>query len=224
MSLTIAVTGQAEEEREAELAQVTVSVNLEDKNRTELVTRTEALHNTVLDRLTALSEAKALLEWSAERVYFSKYDRYIKDSEVAEVHHVARSSMTAVFDDFDQLAKFLGEMAQDDGLTVSGVSWKLTPDTEKEIMKRVRIASVQDGLEKAAAYADALGVGTPELVAVYEPGLRPGISGDSGRGYGAPMMARAAMMESDSAGSPEFTLKPGKIRLSAEITADFRAG
>lgn len=69
------------------------------------------------------------------------------------------------------------------GATVHGPVWRLRPD--HPLLAQVRAAAAQDARARAAAYADALGVGLGRLEWVAEPGLR----GNGGPGLGMPLTA-----------------------------------
>jgi uncharacterized protein YggE len=84
----------------------------------------------------------------------------------------------------------------------------------------VRAEAVRDAQDRAAVYADALGLSGVTVAALYEPGLRPHEQpGWEGRGPFKVVQMGAA----DNAGGPTVSLRPERIEVSATISADFTA-
>jgi uncharacterized protein len=116
------------------------------------------------------------------------------------------------------LAGWVTDVSAIAGVTLSGIDWTITDVVRTELQQQVRIDSVRDDQERAAAYAQALGANLPPvLVAAFEQGLRPNV------GAGAASFAASGVRAARAFASPPapFEFKPGDIEVAASITADF---
>jgi uncharacterized protein YggE len=175
-------------------------------------------------RLSADAErhvgAGAATRWTADHLYVSTVQRYLKDSDVSEPFQVAAAGVAVRFSDFAALSAWVTEVGSADGVVVDGVEWELTDARRKEVETEVRAEAVRDAQERAAAYAAALGLSAVTVGALFEPGLRP--HGQPGFDAGAPKYARMAAADFGG-GGPVVSMRPEQIEVTATITADFTA-
>lgn len=215
--VTLTVAGTAQHFHPAERGTVRLEIRRESRSRSAVLAEVVSLHATVRDQARSEQQSRAATWWSADQVSVSTVRRFLKDSDVAELFHVAAASVRVKYRDFDALGRWVSSVSELPGVVVSGVEWALTADRRAALEREVRVAAVRDAQERAAAYASALGLGQVRVLAVFEPGLRPNTAG-SGGGYGA--MSRMAAFGSQE---EPLALKPEDIEVSASISADFEA-
>ena len=133
-------------------------------------------------------------------------------SERRATHYRAGTSVDIWFTDLAVLGGWLAEVAKIIGVEVRGVVWDLTEATRETTMRTVRMEAARDAVQRAADYADALGLGDVRLSGIYEltspaddredaPPLRPGPHGTE----------------------ISVELRPEDITLSALVRAEFDA-
>ena len=137
------------------------------------------------------------------------------------VYHAA-IGFTAKLNDFDELARFIDEVSDVEGVSISHLDWTLTEKHTAEVTDDVRSKAVADAITKATVYANALGLGRVTAVAVADAGMLGG-QGSSGGGEFAVERASMAMKSMNVGGSAELALKPKEIEVSAVIDARFVA-
>jgi len=223
----LAVTGSVVHRHRAERGVVHLSLVTEGTDRDAVVAETEALHARVSDQATGHRRQGAATWWSAQDVTAGPVAEPVRwDADGASSapdpdrpqRFRARSAVVVRFADFGALSSWVSELARVEGVSVDALEWSLSHDSRLEAERAARVAAVADAVTRAEDYAEALGLPQPVLVAVFEPGLRPG-SGGGAQTFG---LARAAMSAS-SGGDGGFDLAPADIEVRAEISADFTA-
>lgn len=213
----ITVRGENEARVAPERAVAHVSVTADGPERGAVVERIAALATPVREDLAARKAAGSLTDWSSQRVsVWSERPWNNEGRQLALVHH-ASVELTATFTDFMVLSDWLNGLAERDGLQVGAVEWLLSPETRSRVERDVATAAVAVAVERATAYAGAIGLTTVTPVEIADLGLL------TGGQEGAPsprMFAKAAM---DSGGSPAIDFQPDDIVVSAAVEARFRA-
>ncbi|CAI9386486.1 SIMPL domain-containing protein [Microbacterium sp. T2.11-28] len=213
----ITVRGENEARVAPERAVAHVSVTADGPERGAVVERIAALATPVRDDLAARKAAGALTDWSSQRVsVWSERPWNNEGRQLALVHH-ASVELTATFTDFMVLSDWLNGLAERDGLQVGAVEWLLSPETRSRVERDVATAAVAVAVDRATAYAGALGLTAVTPLEIADLGLL------TGGQEGAPsprMFAKAAM---DSAGAPAVDFQPDDIVVSAAVEARFRA-
>ena len=213
---TISVTGAAHRLLRPERGTARVLARFEGAQRNEVAASAAALHERLTDDARRFVRDGAADEWSADQVWVSTSDRYQGDKKEPKRIAVATAAVRVTFVDFPALSRWLAELAETAGAEVHGIEWSVSEERRRAVEGEVRTEAVLDALERARAYAAALGLDTVEPARVYEPGLRP----DEALGGGAAFRT-SAMMEAGS--SQEFTVRPEDLEVSAEVSADFTA-
>ncbi|MFD6092399.1 SIMPL domain-containing protein [Oerskovia sp. NPDC060338] len=95
-------------------------------------------------------------------------------------------------------------------------SHALTDARRDSLQREVRADAARDSVERARAYAAALGYDDVRLLALFEDGLRPNVSGGVG---GAGTSVRGAPPA--PGGAKAFEMRPDDIVVTAAVTADF---
>ena len=223
---TLAVSGSVTHRYRAERGVVHLSLGFEGDDREAVVADSVALHGRVSREATAFRRQGAATWWSAQSVTVGLVAEPVAvDGAGASssrrdrpVRHRTRSTVEVRFQDFAALSEWVTDLALVDGVSIDWIEWSLSHDRRAEAERSARIAAVADAVARAADYAEALGLRTPTLAAVFEPGLRPGAPGG-----GMPFGAARSMMAKGGGGDDGFDLAPDDIEVHAEISADFVA-
>ncbi|RPE77548.1 MULTISPECIES: SIMPL domain-containing protein [unclassified Frondihabitans] len=217
---TFVVAGNATRSHPAERGTVHVSISFTSADRTTARSRAIETHNAVVSEAKEHQLSGAATWWNSDRVVVDTLREFVKNSDTTistVVSYRSRSSIDVRFSDFTALAEWVGSLGDYEGVGIDGIDWALTVALRAELDREVRIAAVQDAITKAGDYAAALGMAGPSLEAVYEEGLRPGLSESGGRWQvQSARIVRAVDYEGGS-----FELKPSDIDVIASISADF---
>jgi uncharacterized protein YggE len=217
----ITVQGTFDAYHSAERATVTVSVGFEGPERAAVVARTTQGTNALVAGITERHHPeRGPVTWFATdriRVWANR-PFHEKGAQKPLVHH-AQTTTRAKFRDFDELARWVERAAVHPGVRIEGIEWALTEKTKTDAVSEVRTRAVEDARRKATTYAEALGLGDLQCVAVADPGML----GDHSSGGGATPLsfARAGAAEGAGAGGLSFT--PEDIAVSASVDARFLA-
>ncbi|MBD7956693.1 SIMPL domain-containing protein [Microbacterium sp. Sa4CUA7] len=211
----ITVRGEHERRVTPEQALVTLSVTTEGPDRPEVVERIAVLADPVSSDLAARVGA-GVVEWSSKRVSVWSERPWSDGRRLAPVHH-ATVDLSATFDDIAALSSWVADAAERDGVQIGDVQWHLTPATRVAVEREVASEAVGIAVERATAYATALGLAAVTPLEIADVGLlvpRPDPSQPAG------MMPAAFMADS---GAPGLQFQPDDIVVSAAVEARFSA-
>ena len=214
--VTITVRGEYEILRAPEEAVAHVSVQTSGPERGAVVERIATLATPIRDDLAARKDAGSLVDWSSRRAsVWSERPWNADGTQLALVRHAA-VELTATFTDFLALSWWLSEVAQRDGVQVGDIIWRLTRQTAAALEREAAAAAVQVAVERAHAYASALGLEAVTAVEISDAGLL---------GHDAPpTIPRMARTSFDGpAAAPAIDARPDEIPVSAAIEARFVA-
>ncbi len=211
----ITVRGEHEHRVVPERALVTLSVTAEGHDRTEVVERITALAVPVSSDLAA-RVGSGVVEWSSKRVSVWSERPWNEGRRLAAVHH-ATVDFTATFDDTSALSWWVGEMAEHDGVQIGDVQWQLTPATRVAVEREVASEAVGIAVERATAYATALGLAAVTPLEIADVGLLVSHP-EAPQAHG---MMRTAFMA--DAGAPGLQFHPEDIVVNAAVEARFSA-
>lgn len=197
-----------------------VLVRLEGADREEVVAAAAALHARLTADARRFVERSAAADWSADQVWVSATERYRGPKKKPKRLTVASATVRVTFTDAVALGGWLAELAEQDGAVVHGIDWTMSDEHRREVESAVRTEAVLDALDRARAYARAMGLETLELSAVAEPGLR---RDEVGGGTAMYRMAGAGIAAAGESSAPQLELRAEEIELRAEVTADFTA-
>lgn len=215
--VTIAVHGTASHRVAPEFARVVVDAAATGQDRGDVVHRVVTQHERLLQEATAFETAGAVDSWHTSGLTTGiTWEWRTVDGANERVRSFRADAEIAVtFRDVPQLQTWLVEVAQRDDVEVREIRWELTDASRIAALSMLRAAAVTDAVTRAVDLADAAGLGAPRLIAIFEPGLRPG---DGTGGGPTPVFARAMAADGGGAG---LNLRPQDIELTAEVTADF---
>jgi len=216
----ITVRGEHENRIPAEVSVARVSVRLDGPKREPVLADASTLSEQLREELQALQGTGAVTQWSSDRVSIWSDRPWSQDGKrLALVHHAAVGAR-AEFTDFAALSEWVTRVSEREGITVDGVSWELTPETAKATERDVASEAVQVAVDRATAYAAAIGLTGVTAVEIADVGLLSKPTPESGQG--SPKMMRA-MMASDMGGGPALEFEPQPIVVSAAVEARFVA-
>lgn len=214
--VVITVRGESNARVRAEEAAVRVTVSVDGPSRGPVVEQAQERASSVQDGLVAHLRSGEVSEWSSARVsVWSDRPWNAEGAQLPLVHH-ASVELSATFIDAGALSWWLGDVTESDDVQVTAVDWRLSPDTRARTEREVAAEAVHVAVERATAYADALGLASVSAVEVADAGLlatRP----ESPAPMGARMMAAA------SAGGSSFSLQPPEIVVTSVVEGRFRA-
>lgn len=161
--------------------------------------------------------------WSTGQLRTGARRPWNKDGKQLPLVHHAQIDVQAKFSDFAALSRWAAEVLPWKGVRLAGIEWALTERRRHELTAQVRRAAVADARDKAQSYADALGMGAVQAVAVADAGmLGQGMRPERPE---AAMYSRAlAMAAPDGGGSSEIELAPEDIEIDTSIDARFLVG
>ena len=211
----ITVRGEATDEVEPELAQLSVTVTARDRDRDRVLRDLDERARAV-DAVLGL-HAAAVERIDTEAVRLSPQFASGKPRErVAGYEGTVRR--TVLLHDFAPLGDLLVQLASVELATVVGPWWSLRPDSTA--YREVRVAAVHDAVRRAREYAEALGSTLTALVELADASLLS----DGAPGVVPPMPAAAQAFR--GAPAPEtfsFDVTPTRQHLRASVEARFRA-
>ena len=219
--VTITVRGEHETRVLPEEAVAHLSVRAEGPERGAVVERIAALAAPLRDDLTTRKDAGGVTDWSSQRVSVWANRPWNNEGKQLALVHYASVEITATFTDFAALSWWISDVAERDGVQVDNVTWRLTPATAKSMEADVAAQAVQVAVDRATAYASAIGLASLTPLEIADLGL---LTDASPGPAPAPKMMRAmAMGAMDSGGAPAVELQPEDIVVTAAVEARFSA-
>jgi uncharacterized protein YggE len=219
--VVITVRGEHETALPPERAVVHLSVTVEGRDRSTVVERIAALSAPVREDLAARQAAGELSEWSSQRVsVWAERPWHPEGKRLAPVHH-ATVEMTATFTDVTAMSMWAGDAAERDGVQISHVDWQLTPETRARVEQEVATAAVSVAVERATAYARALGRMDVAPLEIADVGLLS--NPDAATKQSGAMMARMAFDGAPAGGGGGLQFQPQDLSVTAAVEARFSA-
>ena len=219
--VTITVRGEHETRVLPEEAVAHLSVRAEGPERGAVVERIVALAAPLRDDLATRKDAGGLSDWSSQRVSVWANRPWNNEGKQLALVHYASVEITATFTDFAALSWWISDVAERDGVQVDNVTWRLTPATAKSMEADVAAQAVQVAVDRATAYASAIGLASLTPLEIADLGLLTDAS--PGPAPAPKMMRAVAMGAMDSGGAPAVELQPEDIVVTAAVEARFSA-
>jgi hypothetical protein len=217
MSTEITVRGSYAAFQQPERGTAHVSISYEGADMEPVYERVardlEAVKATVLPLLDG--ERGPVTWWSVEQLHTWSAHPWNSDGEQLPLVHHASVGVQVKFLDFQALSRWIGQhVADTEGFRLARVEWALTVERRAELAKEVRTRAVQDAVDRAQHYADALGLGSVVPIAISDVGML--------KMEGSFIDAQPRAM-SDARGVPDVEFVPEDIELAAEVDARFLA-
>ncbi|WZH36079.1 MAG: SIMPL domain-containing protein [Microbacterium enclense] len=212
--VVITVRGESNARVRAEEAAVRVTVVTDGPARGPVVERAQERASSVQDGLVAHLRSGEVSEWSSARVSVWSDRPWNNDGVQLPLVHHAAVELSATFTDAGALSWWLGDVAESDDVQVTAVEWRLSAETRARVERDVAADAVHVAVERATAYADALGLASVAAVEIADAGLLAARPENVG-----PFAARA--MSADN--GPSFSLQPPEIVVTSTVEGRFRA-
>lgn len=206
----IVVRGEAERQAPADLAALTVRVQVDEADQATAFARASAIAAAVDDALEARSAA--LGPRQAAVVVVQPTTRWVDGEEQRTGWRAARTTSLDVTD-LGALTPLLSELVAA-GAIVHGPAWRLRPD--HPALAEARTAAAADARQRAERYATGLGVRVGRVDWIAEPGLR--LPGDGGLEFAAPVAKWASVAHAADA---ELGVAPAELTVMAVVEVGF---
>ncbi|WP_345803006.1 SIMPL domain-containing protein [Microbacterium sp. AZCO] len=217
--VVITVRGEHEARVAPEEGVVRLSVRAEGPERGGVVERISALAEPLRTDLGTRKQQGGVREWSSQRVAVWANRPWSSDGKQLALVHYASVEFSAVFTDFAGLSWWITEIAERDGVQVDGIDWQLTRTTAKQAEADVAAEAVRVAVDRATAYARAIGLGSVTPLEIADVGL---LSRDDPSPAPMARMMKASFA-ADAGGAPGVELQPEDIIVSAAVEARFSA-
>lgn len=216
----ITVRGESEARVAPERAIAHITATADGPERGAVVERIAALAEPVRADLGRRKDAGGVADWASKRVSVWADRPWNTEGKQLDLVHHASVELTATFTDVLALSDWLNGIAATDGLQVGSVDWQLTPETRARVEREVATDAVAVAVERATAYALAIGRAQVTPVQIADLGLL----GDGAQPAPAPrMFARASAMAMDAGAAPAVEFRPDDIVVTAAVEARFTA-
>jgi uncharacterized protein YggE len=220
----ITVRGEHETRVAPEEAVAHISVRAEGPERGGVVERIAELSAPIRDDLVARKLAGGITDWSSQRVSLWANRPWNNEGKQLALVHYASVEMSATFTDIAALSWWITEMSELENIQVDGVTWRLTSDSARLTEAAVATQAVRVAVDRATAYASAIGLTTVTPLEIADLGLLT--RGDAASPSPAPemlRMAKASFAADGAGGAPAMEFQPEDIVVSAAVEARFSA-
>ncbi len=214
----ITVRGEHARCEAPEEAIVGMSVRVDGPDRGAVVEQVSALAAPLRADLTARAADGAVREWSSRQVSVWAQRPWNEQGNQLPLVHTAAVELSATFTDFPALSSWLTRIAEIEGVHVDSVQWRLTRETAAATQAEVAAAAVRDAIERATAYASALGRAAVTPLEIADAGLLS--RGDAG---GPEILRMAKASFAADAGGPVLELRPEAVAVRAAVEGRFTA-
>ena len=172
MSTEITVRGSFSAFQPPERGTVNATLAYEGAEMEPVYDRVARDLETLKSSIVPLKDEGTVTWWSADQLRtWSNRPWNDEGKQLPLVHH-ASVGVEVKFRDFTALSRWVGQHIADmEGFRVSRVEWALTAKQREMLLADVRTRAVRDAVTRAQQYADALGLGTIEPVAIADAGM-----------------------------------------------------
>ncbi|MGW2636135.1 SIMPL domain-containing protein [Streptomyces sp. NPDC001348] len=208
----LTVRGEAELEVEPEIARIGVTLSARGRDRRTTLADLTRRNTTTLDLIKSYGEAVEHLSTGT----FSLTPELTEHGRGERVHaYHGRVHLTAELTDFTLLAELTTRLADVELTHVHGPWWLLRPDSP--VHREARRKAVQEAVQRAHEYAQALGTTVAALIELADTGTEHPRPTRMPFERGA---RRASPAGNDQAPEP-LDLEPERLRVSAQVSAQF---
>lgn len=218
--VTITVRGEHEVRIAPEEAVANLSVRIEGPERADVIERMAAVASPLRDDLSARKDAGGISEWSSQRMSVWASRPWNNEGRQLALVHYASLEVTATFTDFTALSDWIGDVAEREGVQVDGVHWRLTPQTAKAAEAEAATHAVKVAVDRATAYAGALGLAALTPLEIADLGL---LTRAPEPAAPPPRMLRAMSASPLNDSAPAVDFQPEDIVVTAAVEARFSA-
>ncbi|MFC8276215.1 SIMPL domain-containing protein [Streptomyces sp. NPDC057271] len=203
----VAVRGEARLDVDPEIARIGVTISARGTDRTATLTDLTRRNTLALDLVKSYGDAVEKLETGAFSIT-PEPGRHGRGERIRA--YQGRVHLIAELTDFTALGELTTRLADLELTRVDGPWWALRPDSPS--YAAARRTAVEEAVQRARAYAEALGTSLAALLELSDTGLVPPPAA------GGMRMAFAA---DASDAPPPLDLEPQRQTVTAEVTARF---
>ncbi|WP_367135960.1 MULTISPECIES: SIMPL domain-containing protein [Streptomyces] len=207
----VSVRGEARLEVDPEIAHIHIAVTARNTDRTTTLEELTLRNTRTLDLLKSYGDAVEKLETGLVTVAPQFADKG-RHERVRSYH--GSVYLTATLNDFTVLGELTTRIADLPLTSITGPWWSLRPDSPAH--REARRLAVQEAVQRAREYADALGARLTALLELADDGAES-------LGYPAPPAMAGGMARSGygAAPEPELDLEPQRQTVHAQVNARF---
>ncbi|MEV8266214.1 SIMPL domain-containing protein [Microbacterium sp. NPDC076911] len=220
--VVISVRGEHEARIPPELATARISVRAEGPERGPLVEKITSLTKPVRNDLEARDANDTIIEWSSQRVSMWSDRPWSGDGQRLAPVHYASVDFSVVFSDFAALSWWATGVIEREGVELRTIDWRLTPQMHAATEKVVASAAVRHAVDRATAYAEAVGLTTVRPVEIADVGLLTR-NVDADPAQGDRRLMATSFDGAPMADGQGLSLQPVDIVVSATVEARFSA-
>jgi len=220
MALEVTVRGEADRRYPAERAVVGLGATIDGSDKQRTYDEAVALQEPLTAQLRELVERGAVTTWSSDQVRIYTSRPWLDGNRRGDPVHTASVSVTAEFTDFERMAGFVDHWSGRDGVEINGIGWDVLERNRRGYESDIRKAAVENAVNKAQAYADAVRRGRVVAIRIADPGM---LKGTDGQGH-VPMSRELKVSAfADEGGGASLQLTPSNIVIRVEVDAQFTA-
>ncbi|MEV5378756.1 SIMPL domain-containing protein [Streptomyces nondiastaticus] len=203
----VSVRGEARLEVDPEIAHINIAVTARNTDRTTTLDDLTRRNTRALDLIKSYGDAVERIETGLITVA----PQFANKGRHERVHSYQGSVyLTATLNDFTILGELTTGLADLPLTEITGPWWSLRPDSPAH--REARRLAVQEAVQRAREYADALGA---RLTALLE------LADDGAEHMGYPGTARGGYGAAGAAAEPELDLEPQRQTVHAQVNARF---
>lgn len=217
--VTITVRGEHEARIAPERATIRVSVRADGPERATVVDRALRLAEPLRAGLTERKDAGTLIDWSSKNLSVRAERPWNNEGKRLAPVYYASVDFTATFAAASELSIWVSDVSAWEGVEVGWVNWHLTVETTNSVEREVAAEAVRAAVNRAEAYALALGRSGVVPLEIADVGL---ISAGAPAPQAPSMKARAAGFDMIQE-SASMSYEPDEIVISATVEARFLA-
>lgn len=214
-TVVITVRGQAESRTAPEIATLHVSAEFDGTDRAGVTERALRLGESIRGEIEQLVSSGAVSEWSSDQLSVWSSRPWNDDGEQLPLVHTASLTFRVVFAGLSKLSGWVSAIAEREGVKIGGITWDVTLESRKQIERDTAGQAIADAVERASAYARAIGKKTVTPVQIADVGLLQ----DSLTESAGLKLARATAYS----GGTNVTLRPEPVVVSAAVEVRFEA-
>ncbi|MGW1291422.1 SIMPL domain-containing protein [Streptomyces sp. NPDC002533] len=210
----VTVRGEAHLEVDPEIARIAVTLTARNTGRRTTLDDLNRRNTTTLDLIKGYGDAVEKLETGTLTIR-PELARHGRGERIRAYH--GSIQLTATLNDFTVLGEIVARLADQELTRVDGPWWALRPASPHHAAARRQ--AVQEALQRAREYAEALGTRIGALLELGDTGAVGGAT-FAAASYGGAMPFRSARAETAEDAAP-VDLEPVRQSVDAQVEASF---
>ncbi|WP_327356845.1 SIMPL domain-containing protein [Streptomyces sp. NBC_01304] len=212
----VAVRGEAHLEVDPEIARIGITVSARGTDRRTALDDLTRRNTVVLDLIKTYGDACERLETGTISIS-PELHKHGRGERIRAYH--GRVHISAELTDFTALGELITRLADLDLTRVDGPWWALRPDSPAH--GEARRKAVQEAVQRAREYAEALGTSLDALIELADIGAENAGPLTFEAQSSPRMMRSVAYGAAEDAGAPPLDLEPERQTVYAQVNARF---